>query len=729
MTVDAVGSLYIAEFGGNRIRLVTPNGLIQTIAGTGVQGARGDGGSAILAELSQPTGMAVDFTGALYIADSENKAIRRVFNGIITSVAFAGSTLTFPTGVCSDGAGGIYVADSGRGRIVRRTAAGAVIEVVSGLPIPSGRDVAIDGGGNLLIADGHRVRLVTAGGYSTTLAGDGTFGFKGDGGPATLAVLNAPSGVAVDLQGTLYIADELNHRVRQVSTSGVISTVAGTGAPASPLESLSPTNTPLAAPAGLFTDPSGAVWIAEYFGNRVRKLIPGGSILTVAGNGASGFNGDFLPATSARLQTPGAAALSPTGDLYIADAGNHRIRKVTASGIITTYAGTGSPGYAGDGGPAVSAQLNLPRGIAFDSVGNLYIADTNNHRVRRVTQSGLITTIAGDSDSPLRSPRSVAVDFDRNLYIADTGNHRIIKRSNLGQVSEIAGISSAGFSGDGGSARSAQLSSPAAIAVDLLGNVYIADLGNNRIRKLTPAEAVIPAPITQPKAEFLHAAALWEGPVARGQIISIAGAGIGPEISATGVSGAAGFLSTLLAETQVLFDGQAAPLLDLQQNRIKVQVPYELAALTSTRVEVFRAGEIKAVAELKLTATAPGVFTISDGTGPAQVINEDGSANTEDNPANPGSVVTLFATGEGITFPASITGKRAVEPYPQPQAKVVVRIGARLADILFAAAAPGQVGILQINAVIPTIVAAGAVPLTLTVGSSAAQDGLTVFVK
>jgi len=290
-------------------------------------------------------------------------------------------------------------------------------------------------------------------------------------------------------------------------------------------------------------------------------------------------------------------------------------------------------------------------------------------------------------------------------------------------------MSTPGFTGDGGAALSAQLNSPAAIAVDLSGSIYIADLGNNRIRKLTPVEASIPAPVTLLRADFLHAASLREGPVAPGQILSIFGAGIGPEIRAAGVSGEPGFLPTLLSQTQVLFDGRAAPLIDLQQNRINVQVPYETAGLTTTRVAIYHAGELKAETELRLTPLAPGVFAIADGTGPAQITNEDGSRNSADNPANPGSVVTLFATGEGPTNPPGITGKRSVEPYPQPQAEVLVRIGARPAEILFAAAAPGQVGTLQINVVIPMIVAEGAVPLTLTVGSAASQDGLTVFVK
>src|SRR5439155_24685459 len=193
--------------------------------------------------------------------------------------------------------------------------------------------------------------------------------------------------------------------------------VAGTGQPAVSPDGLAPTSTAIDAPDGLLADPSGALWIAEYFGNRVRKLMPGGPILTVAGNGTAGFNGDARPATSAQLQAPGQTALDPSGNLYIADSGNNRIRKVNPSGAIGTFAGTGNPGFSGDGGQASSAQLTLPRGIAFDNAGNLYIADTNNHRIRKVTPGGQITTVAGAGELTLYFPRSVAVDSTGNLFI------------------------------------------------------------------------------------------------------------------------------------------------------------------------------------------------------------------------------------------------------------------------------------------------------------------------
>jgi len=358
--------------------------------------------------------------------------------------------------------------------------------------------------------------------------------------------------------------------------------------------------------------------------------MPGGPILTVAGNGTAGFNGDARPATSAQLQAPGQTALDPSGNLYIADSGNNRIRRVTPSGVISTFAGTGSAGFSGDGGQAVSAQLNQPRGVAFDAGGNLYIADTKNHRIRRVTPGGLITTVAGAGALPLYLPRSVTVDLDRNLFIADTGNHRIMKLSPSGDLSVIAGLGAAGFGGDGGDALAAVFSTPAAIAVDSSGNLFIADFDNSLVRKLTPSTPEVSPVIQLPAARLLHAATLREGPVAPGQILSILVDDVGP---AAGVVGTGPVLDNLLAETQVLFDGHAAPLIYVQQHQINVQVPYGVAGRPETHVEVFHSGERKVDTTLAVTSAAPGIFTISGGTGPALVTNQDGSRNSVTNPA------------------------------------------------------------------------------------------------
>ena len=707
VAIDAIGSVYIAEFDGHRVRQVTPDGLIRTVL--------------LAPDVAYPAGLAIDAAGALYVADSGNQRIRKLSGGVVTTVDLPGFTLSAPAGVAVDGAGGISIADSGNRRILRRTSAGAIV-VVAG-KLDSARDVAAGPAGDLLIADGRRVRLITVAGFAVPLAGDGTFGYRGDGGPAAAAVLNGPSGVAVDAGGSLYIADERNHRVRKVSPGGTIATVAGTGSPAIPLEGLAATSTALTAPEGVLADAGGVLWIAEYYGARIRKVTPAGTILTIAGNGTPGFNGDGRPATTAQLQTPAQIALDSAGDLYVADSGNHRIRKVTPAGVITTFAGSGVAGFSGDGGQAISAQLNAPRGIAFDAADNLYIADTNNFRIRRVTPGGQITTVAGEGEFPLNFPRAVAVDAAQNLYIADTANHRILLRTAAGVMSVIAGVGAAGFGGDGGPALAAALSSPAAIAGDAQGNLYIADLDNNRVRKLTPFPGEIPAAVTQPAAaRVLHAATRKEGPVAPGEIVSIAADGAGPAVEAAGVFDDAGFLPVRLGDAQVLFDGRAAPLVSARAGEIQAQVPYETDGQPATHIEIFRAGERKAETTVAVTRAAPGIFA-------ALIANADGSLNSDASPAAPGSTVTLLLTGEGQTIPAGIDGRRSVEPYAQPVGTVGAHIAGMAADVLFAVEAPGQSGVLRVDIVVPAGSGSGPGAAQLSIGGAVTQDGVTVWVK
>ena len=351
--------------------------------------------------------------------------------------------------------------------------------------LPQG--VAVDSAGNVYIADRYnaRVRKVSRGAI-TTVAGNGTSGFSGDNGPATSAQLSYPQDVAVDSAGNLYIADEGNNRIRKVS-NGVITTVAGGG---STLGDNGPaTSAQLNAPAGIAVDSAGNLYIADYGNNRIRK-VAGGVIATVAGGGST--LGDNGPATSAQLNSPSGVAVDSAGNLYIADSGNNRIREVS-NYMIHTVAGNGTAGFNGDNGPATSAQLSFPNGVAVDSAGNLYIADTNNSCVREVS-NGMITTVAGNgtfsgdnhpaTGAQLLFPWGVAVDSTGSLYIADVDNHRIRKVSG-GVIATVAGSGSYGFSGDSGAATSAQLDLPMGVAVDSAGSLYIADHGNNRIRKVS----------------------------------------------------------------------------------------------------------------------------------------------------------------------------------------------------------------------------------------------------
>src|ERR1035438_7314213 len=329
----------------------------------------------------------------------------------------------------------------------------------------------------------------SGGGYLITTVVDsaGSVGFSGDGLAATAAQLNFPTGVAADATGNLFIADTFNNRVRKVSPGGIISTVAGSGA-----RGFSGDGAPAAAaqlnyPQGVAVDATGNLFIADTGNMLIRKVSASGIVTTLAGiaaaTGAQGFSGDGGPATAAQLSNPKGLAVDALGNLFIADTGNQRIRKVSA-GIIATVAGGGTFGPGDDGGPATAAQLYNPVGVAVDAAGNLFIAGTSDPRIRKVSASGIITTVAGTGTQGfsgdggpaaaawLYEPWGVATDAGGNLFIADAGNQRIRKVTADGIVTTIAGTGAQGSSGDGGPATAAPLDVLFAIATDAKGNLF-----------------------------------------------------------------------------------------------------------------------------------------------------------------------------------------------------------------------------------------------------------------
>ena len=341
--------------------------IIGTIAGNGTWGFSGDGGQATAAQLFEPYGVAVDGSGNVFIADPGNNRIRKVNTiGIITTIA-------------GNGAAG-YLSDGGQATAAE-------------LNFPTG--IAVDGSGNVFIADqnNNRIRKVNATGIITTFAGNGTSSFSGDGGQATAAALNGPTGVTVDRNGNVYIADWSNARVRKVNTSGIISTYAGNGGSGYSGDGGQATAAELY-PHGLATDSSNNVYIADYNNHAVRKVNTSGVISTFAGNGLPAYSGDGGQATAAQLYYPNGVAIDGNGNVYIADQDNNRIRKVNASGIITTFAGNGTFGYSGDGGQATAAEFWNPFGVAADGCGNLYIADHGNFVIRSVA-SGILPPTVG----------------------------------------------------------------------------------------------------------------------------------------------------------------------------------------------------------------------------------------------------------------------------------------------------------------------------------------------
>jgi trimeric autotransporter adhesin len=331
------------------------------------------------------------------------------------------------------------------------------------------------------------------------VAGTGSDGYSGDGGLATSALLYYPRGVAVDASVNIYIADAYNHRIRMVTKSTVIiSTVAGTGSYGYSGDGGLATSARLYRPARVAVDASGNIYIADTANHCIRMVTKStGIISTVAGTGSYGYSGDGGLATSARLYKTVGIALDASGNIYIGDLVNHRIRMVTKStGIISTVAGTRRYGSSGDGGLATSAELYFPEGVAIDASGNIYIADSENHRVRMVTKStGIISTVAGTvrygssgdgglaTSAVLIFPQDVTIDASGNIYIADSVSDRIrMVTKSTGIISTVAGTGSYGDRGDGGLATSALLNDPSGVAVDASGNIYIADTYNHRIR-------------------------------------------------------------------------------------------------------------------------------------------------------------------------------------------------------------------------------------------------------
>jgi uncharacterized protein (TIGR03437 family) len=530
LAFDSTGNLYIADTSGCDVRKVDTNGIITTVAGAGGAGFAGDGGFATKALLSSPTGIAVDKSGNLYIADRLNQRIRMVTasTGIITTIAGSNTTglsgdggpatqatFTYPTSIAVDSSGNIFVADANNVAI-RKISTSGIITTVAGngqggfagdggaankaqLGLPTG--VTVDASGNLYIADSsnQRIRMVTAStGIITTIAGTGTAGFSGDGAAAAAALFSNPVAVAVDASGAVYVADGDNNRIRRFTIGGAIATFAGTttsvgdGGPS--------TQARLDDPSSVAVDSSGNLYIADPGANRVRKVTPSGTITTLAGTGQTGFGGDNGPANLAILSTPCAVAVDSAGNVYIADASNGRIRRVNAAtGVITTFAGAGSAAYTGtgtggDGGMATSATLTYPTSVAVDGAGNVYLVQPVQSNtspqasaVRRVTTDGKINTWAGgttaigyggDGGPPLKAifgtNLSIAAVADGSLYIADQGNSRVRKVDPAGAtITTIAGNGQNTPSGNGGAAISAGLNPPWSVAVDAAGDVYI----------------------------------------------------------------------------------------------------------------------------------------------------------------------------------------------------------------------------------------------------------------
>jgi uncharacterized protein (TIGR03437 family) len=843
LAVDSQSNLYIADQVNNRIRVVTPQGIINTFAGNGTTSQPrflGDGGPATAANLNLPGGVAVDHSGNVYIADTGDNSIREVSGGVIETIAGNGfqgvagdtllaseSLLALPEDVFVDSAGNVYIADTGNGAIREITASTGVINFIAGacnitsnststntgescaigyagdgglanagglvepfavavdssgnvfiaeptdgrirevstikgnvdintvvgngtlgfsgdggaataaeLNRPTG--VAVDGSGNVYIADSlnNRIRMAKSGGNISTFAGNGGYSYSGDGGVAASAQLNAPHAVAADNAGNYYIADSGNNVVRKVSASGTITTFAGNGTAGFAGDGSAAASAQLNGPQGLAVDSSGNVYIADTGNSRVRE-VSGGTINTIAGSGTTGYAGDGGAATSAELYSPVGLALDAKANLYIADTDNSAVRKVSG-GVISTVAGNGIQGYAGDGGPALGSQLNAPQGVAVDAAGNIYITDTLNYRIRMVSSTGNISTIAGSgvagyagdggapSQAQLSYPAGIAVDSVGNVFFADAG--AAVRRIYVnGPISTIAGNGTAGYTGDGGPATSATLDGPTGIAVDSKGNVYIADSGNNAVRLLQFATNGIQL------SAVTDAATNTTGAIAPGEVIVLYGSGLGPASLAT-YQLDNGAVPLSVAGTSVYFNGSLGRVLYASSTQVAAIVPFGLSG-TSAQVYVSYQGETSAPLNVSVAPAAPALFTAnSSGTGQAAAVNASGSYNSAGAPANAGQYVFLYGTGFGQTNPPGDDGEFTVAPplgvLPLVVLPVTVTIGSQTAVSNYAGGAPGIVqGVIQVNAQIPSGLPAGNAAVVVKVGTVESQAGVTVAVS
>jgi hypothetical protein len=481
VTVDGAGNLYVADTGNDTIRKITPAGVVTTLAGTAGMPGSNDGTGAA-AGFKAPWSVATDSAGNVYVADALNDTIRKVT----------------PAGVVTTIAGSPGVSGSADG-----TGAAAQFNTPQG--------VATDGAGNVYVADwlNQIIRKITPAGVVTTLAG--TAGMRGSAdGTGAAARFDEPEAVATDSAGNVYVADGSNDVVRKITPGGMVTTLAGSAAVIGSADGTGATAS-FDNPSGLTTDNAGNVYVADTLNNIIRKITPAGVVTTFAGTAGMSGSTDAVGA-AARFNVPSGVATDGAGNVYVADSGwmpcgmgcvdwgNHIIRKITPAGVVSTLAGTAGMTGSNDGAGA-AARFWAPQGVATDGAGNVYVADTLNSTIRKITPAGVVTTLAGmagmqgstdgtGSAAGFDHPLGVAVDSAGNVYVADTNNDTIRKIMPTGVVSTLAGMAGMQGSTDGTGAA-ARFYAPSGVAVDSAGNVYVADTANHIIRKITPAGVVM----------------------------------------------------------------------------------------------------------------------------------------------------------------------------------------------------------------------------------------------
>jgi uncharacterized protein (TIGR03437 family) len=766
--VDANGNVYLASgpngFTRTSIYRVTPDGMISIYVVTPPS-------------WTSIFGLTADAAGNLYVipGSSASETASASVVKIAPDLSMTTVTRMPATSITADDAGDLYIANRYASQIVKLDTAGSVTPLAQ---LDSADSLVLDRrNGNLYVSQGNlaTVRRVTPDGTVTLFAGNGTAAYGGDGGPATSASLSVPTSLTVDPAGNLYIAD--SGRVRVVDTSGIIRTFAGCACGG---DGVPVTWVRTGSPGGIAVDTQGNVYYSDGSTYMVRKVARDGTATVVAGTGESGFTGDGGPARQARLTSAAGLALDSAGNLYIADPQNSRIRRVSPGGIIETVAGNGIPGSSGDGGQATAASLAQPGGVAVDAAGNLYIADTGGHRIRKVTTDGVIHTIAGSdqygstgdggpaAQALLINPRGLAFDHAGNLLITDSSAHMVREITPAGIIQRVAGTGQT--TGGNGIATQTAVPEPEGIAVDAAGNILIGAVGEGAILVVDGGGAIrtlfagsasglsvdaagriwsaggatitvasqtgppFPLPPVIFDGGFTNAAMTQTSEVAPGEIVSVYGARLGPASAVKGVI-SGGVLQSELAGVRVLFDGIPAPLLYAAAGQINAVAPWEIAGKSTVTLTVESRGMASNPVVLDVVPAVPSLFLAPlAGTLPTlAAVNQDGRQSGPGIPAAAGSIVSLYGTGAGLMSAPAAGGQITGTTLSHPQLQVSVSaltgtqagsIPARILGVTYAGDAPELVsGALQVNVQLPDDLLTGYYYLQLRVGNAISGAG------
>ena len=774
MASDRFGNLYLGNF--YSVYKVTPDSTQTLIAGgryVGPGGNTGDGGPATAAGIGLVKDITVDAGGNLYISDFIQSSVRQVAaDGIIRRIGGADR----PFGICTDETGSVYVAENGAGVVTRYSLIPASDPEKPQVQItgPNPAEVFVTPQNYALIrgtaSDNLKITHVTWSndrGFSGTTTGTTSWtvdflwlrpgmnnitvtawDIKGNSATATLKIryqqplimsvvagtraegmaeagrnaftapLRQPQALATDAAGNLYFAERGNHVIRMITRDGLIRPVAGSGQLGSSGDGGPAVNASLNEPGGVAIDAAGNVYVADSGNHRIRKVSSDGIITTIAGTGRQGMSGDGGRATEAELDAPTALAVDGAGNLFCVDYGNNRVRRISAAGIISTLAGSSVPGFGGDGGPATAAQLDTPSGIAVDSAGSVYIADSRNHRVRKVSSAGVISTFAGNgmkgsyagpsaTESSLDTPSGVAVDAAGNVYIAQTTNVLVWRVTPDGRMKDHAYFAML-------PQNPGDIADPfASVAADRAGNVYYANRFINQIHIVTPLR----------EATTVSAASYDERGTARESIVAAFGANLATATAAATTVP----LPTQLAGTTVLVrdsagSQQPAPLFFVSPNQVNYQLPAGLAPGYATVTITSGDGSI-ATGFVNITSIVPALFAANaDGAGLAAAlllrVRPDGSQVYEPvsqydttqqkyiarpisfGPETEQLFLVLFGTG--------IRGRSALSA-------VTAQIGGADGEVTYAGPQGGFVGLDQVNVRLPRSLAGrGEVEIVVT---------------